>query len=821
MLMRDALRRPYTHEELFVDRYDALLRAALRITEGDRQLAEDLVQDAFIRFTVVRPSLDEVERIDSYFYAMLRNLHTSRVRRNRRAPEVSLSILDFDSLDIGLRALDAAKQLEVRETVRGACEYGCIRRLSSKVGSIFLLRFFHGYLPSEIAKIARVPAAIVDERLLRARREAKLFVHRPEQLAFMGADRPAAAFRLSPPDDDGSEEALVRDLRGRMFKERHVPCQSPRAIRDVYRSDRTEPLSREELAALVCCPVCLDEVNVVLNIPKLESRWPTDTLGPGSRGGAGGTTRAAQRLALARRRARGVFEHRPRELRVLVNGFEIGSHTIGSEPSDLLLSANVGEPVALIELLSEQDICILFLDALPPPDGTVRQKRRVELSDDRHAELEIAFSGSWPTVRASYFDPRGSTNSVVDAVPSADLRRFVPQTSRRPWTAWLFGLRPRPVTVLVGATLIWLLFWTPGADVSAAERIAHAAVRLVSDLFRSSRAPTPAAPRSDLRPPEGIREPPRVPPPAVRAEATATPRLTQERRIGLELRALSQLQRVDAYLGQEVSLGASDASRVDVRAAVDGNERRQALERALASLVQTRLVHADITDLRHAAPPVSATEIRAKTGSRDLVFVRDRFAMFEPLRQYFRRLREYEQDSATSIDDAAIDADVRRFSVRVLEYARRASQHAWALKYLAERFPVIVIEAAPLETQEVWHTVVREHARSYGQEIALLRAALEPIVKSAGLVDNDASDVVGAAAIDTTPELSAWSLIDRLLEAQKAQDAAVQASFAIQTGDASVNLMPTHEFWRLLDGSTSLASTIANCPSCRLGGRTR
>src|SRR5215470_4601106 len=165
--MREPLRRLVDHEALFVDRYDALLRTALRVTEGDRQAAEDLVQDAYIRFTLVQPPLDEVERLDAWFYVMLRNMHTSRVRRRGRVSQISLSILDFDSLDIGLRALDAPSRMEAHQALYAACEYGCLRRHSSKAGSIFLLRFFHGYLPSEIASMTGLSPTMVDVQLYR------------------------------------------------------------------------------------------------------------------------------------------------------------------------------------------------------------------------------------------------------------------------------------------------------------------------------------------------------------------------------------------------------------------------------------------------------------------------------------------------------------------------------------------------------------------------------------------------------------------------------------------------------------------------------
>jgi DNA-directed RNA polymerase specialized sigma24 family protein len=808
--MFEPLRRLVTHEELFVERYDALLRAALRVTEGDRQAAQDLVQDAFIRFTLVQPPLDEVERLDAYLYAMLRNMHTSRVRRICRVSEVSLSILDFDSLDIGLEHLDARRRVEVRQTLRAACDYGCLRRLSSKVGSLFLLRFFHGYLPSEIARIARLPTAIVDERLFCARREVKLFVEHPDRLTFIETDRTVKGAPPPPLEtDNDSEEALVRHLRATIFSERHVPCWSKRTLRELYRADRTEPLTREQLAALVACPVCLDEVNAILSIASLASRWPTDTLGPGTRSG-GGSERSAS-LASARRRAGAVFEHRPRQLRVLVNGFELGSHTIDTQPSELVLTANVGEPVALVELFSEQGLCLLFLDASPPPNGQVRQRRRVELSDGRHAEIEITFGSPWPTVRAGYFDPRGAMVTAPQDPsdePAHEVgvpRRIALEAPRQLWTWRPFGLRPAPAMLLVGAVVTWLLFWTPGAEVSAAERIANTIRWFVARVIGSPKAPasppssrvlSPAPAAAPLAPAsEPIPRTPRSPP------------LTAARRMALELRAIAELQHVDAYLGQEVSFGPGNDSRIEMRAIVDGGARKQALERALGSLIRGRDVHAEITNLRqmaHAPPP---PEVHDHSTPREFVFVKDQFPMFEPLRQYFRYQHDYERrvDEAPTIDQAQIDLEVRRFAIRLLNRSRRASQHAWALQHLADRFPSSMVRAASVETQELWETVVREHARGYRHESALLRTALEPVIQASGLLDFELPESPIAPGGASDP----WSNIPRLLELQKAQDEAMQAALAIQTDDVGVSPIQTRAFWRLLDEADALAAGIA------------
>ena len=80
-----------SHEELFIERYAQLLQWSLKLANGDRQLAEDLVHDAFIQFTLGRPDLDGIRNLDGYLYTTLRNRLLSHVRRSARSPLDRLS----------------------------------------------------------------------------------------------------------------------------------------------------------------------------------------------------------------------------------------------------------------------------------------------------------------------------------------------------------------------------------------------------------------------------------------------------------------------------------------------------------------------------------------------------------------------------------------------------------------------------------------------------------------------------------------------------------------------------------------------------------
>src|SRR2546421_6451210 len=103
------------HEELFLARYSRLRVWALQLTKNDRERAEDLVHDAYIQFTLTRPRLDAISNLDGYLYSMLRNLHLSQVRRLLRQRQRTLSIVDYDSAEIGLRAADPREQIRLQD----------------------------------------------------------------------------------------------------------------------------------------------------------------------------------------------------------------------------------------------------------------------------------------------------------------------------------------------------------------------------------------------------------------------------------------------------------------------------------------------------------------------------------------------------------------------------------------------------------------------------------------------------------------------------------------------------------------------------------
>src|SRR6266851_2179427 len=146
------------HEALFIERYQRLLNSALQLSDDNR---------------------------DGYLYGMLRKLHLSQMRRESRSRIQPHFLVEYDSAETGLHMIDPRDRLQAQEELRRVCQYACARKETSKAGSVLILRFFHGYYPSEITKVIRGTRHAVDLRLRSARAEAKATLANPEALLFM------------------------------------------------------------------------------------------------------------------------------------------------------------------------------------------------------------------------------------------------------------------------------------------------------------------------------------------------------------------------------------------------------------------------------------------------------------------------------------------------------------------------------------------------------------------------------------------------------------------------------------------------------------
>jgi RNA polymerase sigma factor (sigma-70 family) len=475
-----------SHEEVFLERYDRLLNQALHITDRSYSAAEDLVHDAFIQFTLSQPDLAAIKDLDSYLFIVLRNMHLSQVRRASQLRFAPISIADYDSAAIGLRAIDIQKHIQVAEELLRICDYVCSRKESSKAASVLILRFFHGYYTSEIAEVIRAPRRTVSEWLRIARNEVKAFLEDPNAFTSI-TERVQSKSTHDTRHLNDSE--LLYTLRERIFASRRGPCPSFKGPQEQHSDDDGTAIKCKTLAHIVSCPRCLDDVNKLRKLPPLSDRYPTDMLGPDTRSPGGGNemnrvTRAGDStrdpLKLCRRRLGELLDHQPQALSFSANGFILGSQKVNSEITEQILSINIDEEINFVEVFSEQGMRLMFMGVAPSSLGGVEQKSRLRLNEERDLECVISFSTPWPTLHVTYRDLSSRQESLnaahtfeteslepvqeetthesasIDAVPGAGLLSSLALLRKRLLSS-AFWLRPATITVVSTLILVAML----------------------------------------------------------------------------------------------------------------------------------------------------------------------------------------------------------------------------------------------------------------------------------------------------------------------------------------------------------------------------
>jgi DNA-directed RNA polymerase specialized sigma24 family protein len=443
-------------EETFLRHYDRLFIYALYLTNNCPSQAEDLLHDAFVAAMLGQIDLASAHDAEKYLCGVLRHLHVSYVRRETRRSLVPLSALEYDSLSLALNARieeRAGFQEELELILRHACE----RKSVSKSASVLLLRFFLGFYPTEIARIIHASRRSVDHLLWLARKEIVRHLSVAERQS--GAVlRPA---RRSP------SAAIARYSWG------HCPGLS--GLRRLYESADCVAMPTEVLAHIVSCPKCLSLVCQLLGLHPPEDRFPTDTIAPDhSSSGGDREEHAPAPVAPSSRSLRArldhafreVFEHKPKEIRLVVNGFGLATHALTSGCSVFEVTGRTEERLSFIDVFSEQQVRLAFLAIQQPPEGDLEQWSVSKLSDGRFIRLSVRFTDIAPTIKVQYEDanwePEPVLESIVDEAERApaSLAREARDTGALslPGRRWWWLLLPwgprRPLGYALGAVML-------------------------------------------------------------------------------------------------------------------------------------------------------------------------------------------------------------------------------------------------------------------------------------------------------------------------------------------------------------------------------
>src|SRR5215469_14089789 len=140
---------------VLVSRYRAMAMSVALHLSGDREAAEDLVQEATLAAFVSLGRLRDPDRFRSWFYGTVVNV--TRVWRRRQAGR---RVTDWDTARLIANPADEAAQRELRWIVTGA-----LRCLPEATRTVLVLFYYDGLTVREIAARLGVTAAAVKSRL--------------------------------------------------------------------------------------------------------------------------------------------------------------------------------------------------------------------------------------------------------------------------------------------------------------------------------------------------------------------------------------------------------------------------------------------------------------------------------------------------------------------------------------------------------------------------------------------------------------------------------------------------------------------------------
>jgi DNA-directed RNA polymerase specialized sigma24 family protein len=505
-----------TFEDSFFEHHARLNEWAMQLTNRDRPAAEDLVQELYVRFAGLGPIGEHVENPEDYIFSVLRNLHYARIRRARTSAIDDLSIVDYDSAQRSLRAVDRNGILFVHEELHRVCHFLCERKSSSRSASIFILRYFLGYYPGEVMKVVQSTRRAVDKAILVARSEAQLHLEAPQVF------RPSGTGKEAKASNAADSQGLFRSLHAQIFASCKGKCFAHSSLASRYKQT-AHAFTTGEIAHLVSCPKCLDWANRLLNLPLLAERSPDDAIGrdtpqdPDDTNATGGTPtlvasrpkRKSQDSERLRKRMRRCLEevqsHRPQRLSIAVDGDIRASHSVTAPLSELRVELRSMEKPGFIEVLSEQDVCLGFVpvETLQPEGGL----KQIALSDGRALTIRVSFTSESPTIQVVYSDPvfaedelgesEASRSSVANFVegPAAPAPWIVDQVrSFGSFSSWLQRLTPlnmnplltSAVLLLVGSLLCFLL-WTKSVPQISAGAMLNRAERADASVLSDGR----------------------------------------------------------------------------------------------------------------------------------------------------------------------------------------------------------------------------------------------------------------------------------------------------------------------------------------------
>ncbi len=162
---------------ILVERYkDLVYTLAIRML-NNREEAEEVAQDTFIKIYKSLQSFKGNSKVSTWIYKVTYNTCLDRIKKNQRQmQEVAIDEFTEHQVKTLEDALDALEKKEFQQTVQE-----CLQQLPSEDSFLLTLYYFEDLSLEEISKIVNKEANTVKVKLFRSRKKlASLLKHRLE-----------------------------------------------------------------------------------------------------------------------------------------------------------------------------------------------------------------------------------------------------------------------------------------------------------------------------------------------------------------------------------------------------------------------------------------------------------------------------------------------------------------------------------------------------------------------------------------------------------------------------------------------------------------
>ena len=165
-----------------IGRYKERLYAYLLRLSRDRDAADDLLQEVFIKVVKRIDSYGEREKFSAWLFTVAHHAAMDHFRSGSRRREESLDTQGEDRTPLAetLSSPEPGPDKLLEDAERAAVLQAAFDRLSSEQREIFLMRHYSGLSFKEIAEILGVPIGTVLARMSRAMAKMRSELGKPE-----------------------------------------------------------------------------------------------------------------------------------------------------------------------------------------------------------------------------------------------------------------------------------------------------------------------------------------------------------------------------------------------------------------------------------------------------------------------------------------------------------------------------------------------------------------------------------------------------------------------------------------------------------------